>query len=202
MATVKANTTLVITPKNGATYDLTFGGITQYGRTSGDTIGVFPVDKEYTLVKHGEVEVYAIDKFGVKAYGASEAPTADSIGGVSPLKIGNDLAFSSGGLWHYIPQAKGAIVLDSSTSGDDSGWLPSSVNPERFGFLLTGASAVVAITGSDDASSVAAGYAVTITMDTAASTLVTPPMNFDYKFIKFTVMSLGATSSIKVSRGV
>ena len=76
MAIVKANTTLVIKPAIGASYDLTFGGITQYGRTSGDTIGVFPVDKEYTLVKHGEVEVYAIDQFGVKSYEAADLPAS------------------------------------------------------------------------------------------------------------------------------
>ena len=76
MATVKANTTLVIKPAIGASYDLTFGGITQYGRTSGDTIGVFPVDKEYTLVKYGDVEVYAVDQYGTKSYEAADFPAS------------------------------------------------------------------------------------------------------------------------------
>lgn len=139
---------------------------------------------------------------GPLSYDAGDLPDPATLGAGSMVAVGTNVAMAIGGNWCYISQAKGAIVLDSSTNGDDSGWLPSSVNPERFGFLLTGASAVVAITGSDDAASVASGYAVTITMDTAASTLVTPPMNFDYKFIKFTVMSLGAASSIKVLRGV
>ena len=101
MATVKANTTLVIQPKSGATYDLTFGGVTQYGRTSGDTIGVFPVDKEYTLVKHGKVEVYAIDQFGVKSYEASDLPDPDTIGVGSAIKSDNALNLVSGG--EFVP---------------------------------------------------------------------------------------------------
>ena len=76
MATVKANTTLVIKPAIGASYDLTFGGITQYGRTSGDTIGVFPNDKEYTLVKHGTVDVYSIDRYGTKSYEVADLPAS------------------------------------------------------------------------------------------------------------------------------
>ena len=144
-------------------------------------------------------------KNGIPSYTAATLPDPATLGAGAMVVVGDtniDAAISVDGQWRYLPQAKGSIVLDSSVTGVDSGWLPSSVNPERFGFLLTGASAVVAITGSDDAASVAAGYAVTVTMDTAARTLVTPPMNFDYKFIKFTVMSLGASSSIKVSRGV
>ena len=140
--------------------------------------------------------------FDAQSYTAATLPDPATLAPGTTVAVGTNVAMAIGGNWCYISQAKGAVALESSTNGEDSGWLPSSVNPERFGFLLAGASAVVSITGSDDASSVAAGYAVTITMDTAASTLVSPPMNFDYKFIKFTVMSLGAASSIKVSRGV
>lgn len=105
MATVKANTTLVIQPKSGATYDLTFGGITQYGRTSGDTIGVFPVDKEYTLVKHGEVEVYALDQFGVKSYEASELPDPATLSpGATVVVDGAVLIASQDGLGFSMPK--------------------------------------------------------------------------------------------------
>lgn len=96
MATVKANTTLVIQPKSGATYDLTFGGITQYGRTSGDTIGVFHVDKEYTLVKHGEVEVYALDQFGMKLYEASELPDPAALAPGATVVVDGLLAVGRG----------------------------------------------------------------------------------------------------------
>ena len=165
-------------------------------------IGAFSEDVAFTVTYTGSPVIYKVQPDGQREYTATTLPDPATVGVGTVVAVGTSVAMAIGGDWHYMPQAKGAIVLDSSTSGDDSGWLPSSVNPERFGFLLTGASAVVAITGSDDADSVAAGYAVTVTMDTAASTLVTPPMNFDYKFIKFTVMSLGASSSIKVSRGV
>lgn len=167
------------------------------------SLGPYKVDCSYSVtINSGSPSIYKVQPNGQREYTALELPDPSSADYGNPYFVGNDIAVSSGAFWHYMPQAKGAIVLESSASGNDSGWLPSSVNPERFGFLLTGASAVVSITGSDDAASVAAGYAVTVTMDTAASTLVTPPMNFDYKFIKFTVMSLGASSSIKVSRGV
>ena len=169
------------------------------------TLGPYKVDCSYSVtVNSGSPVIYKAQPNGKREYSTQSIPSASLRDG-DIVFIGDaniDAAISVGGQWRYIPQSKGAIVLDSSVSGIDSGWLPSSVNPERFGFLLTGASAVVSITGSDDAASVAAGYSVTITMDTAASTLVSPPMNFDYKFIKFTVMSLGASSSIKVSRGM
>lgn len=167
------------------------------------SLGPYKVDCSYSItINSGSPSIYKVQPNGRREYTASALPDPSSADYGNHYFVGNDIAVSSGAFWHYMPQAKGAIVLDSSTSGDDSGWLPSSTNPERFGFLLTGVSAVVSITGSNDAESVAEGYLVTVTMDTQSSTLVTPPMNFDYKFIKFTIMSLGSSSSIKVSRGV
>ena len=199
MATVKANTTLVITPKNGATYDLTLGGITQYGRTTGDTIGLFPVDKEYTLVKHGEVEVYAIDQYGNKSYEAADLPASLPAG--TSVVVDGQLLMSDGPNIGLVVEVANKVVISGGVAGATTGWIPKSANPERFGFQLTGGSASITLDGSNDMLT-SAGQVATVSLDTSSVTYITPPISPAYPFIRFTVNAVGASSSVTISRGM
>lgn len=135
MATLKAGYQLILTPKNGGIYNLYAPDVVEtrsdngsiitsvliggesYQRGRGDTFGPFPVDRDYTLTKIGEVDVAILGD----ATGANTAivanwgdrPPASSVKPGSQL-VCPDFAYqkwiSDGAYWR---PAQGRITIKS-----------------------------------------------------------------------------------------
>lgn len=89
-----------------------------------------------------------------------------------------------------------AIVLDNASVGANTGWLPTALGMERYGFnLLSGASAGITIDGSNDGLT-SAGQVATVSLDTTGSTFISGPIKPLYPFIRFTVSSGAGVAQI------
>lgn len=93
MATLKAGYQLNVIPRNGGTYSLTFDGTTKNGIDNAKCLGPFGVDREYTVTKSGVVEVYSVDRFGVKQYEANELTDAATLAPGVPVLV-DDLSLA------------------------------------------------------------------------------------------------------------
>lgn len=202
---LKAGNKIQTNLSGASNYDLRVGGVNITSATSSVTLGPYDDDQFYELiVSSGLVSVSCYDALtnSITPLTTLDNLGVSSVAGDEKLLDNGDLVKCDGSGWGLSVRPSKRIVLNSSVNGNSTKWLFTDSSPERFGFLLTGTSATVSLTGSDDGITIASGYAATITMDTAGSTFITPLMNFDYKFIKFTITALGASSSIQIARGM